>query len=52
MPSVILPPAKHQKYTNLWGLEVPYKSTFDNKKILRAAAKIYNTEPELMGAAI
>lgn len=52
MPSIILPPDKHQIYTNKWRKLAPYKKEFNYDTIIRAAANIYNTEPELLGAAI
>ncbi len=54
MPSIALNKLKHAEYTAKWRGIIEYgsKNIVDEKRILRAAIKVYKDDPYLLGAAI
>ena len=48
MPSIVLDKSQHRIYTNAWRKEVPYASSYDLKKVVDAAYKIYADNEKLL----
>ena len=52
MLSIALDKDTHRRYTNAWRRTLKYGKAYDQRAVVKAAAKVYSDNPRLMGALI